>query len=71
MADNQESASGGVADCNEPALVVGMIGILKGRCQGIIEHSDGFVERHAMPLGVRCGFASIPLEARIAPFSRM
>ena len=44
-------------------LVVGMIGISKGRGQGIIEYRHGFVERDAVLLDVRCGFVAVPLEA--------
>jgi hypothetical protein len=62
MADDQESASRGIADCDKTTLVIGMIGISKGRGQGIIEHGHGFVEGQAMLSNVRRGLVTVPLE---------
>ncbi len=63
MANDQQSASGRVADRDKTTLIVGMIGIFKGRGERIIEYGHGFVERHAVLLDVRRGFVAVPLEA--------
>src|SRR2546425_12014431 len=63
MADDQESPSRRVADRDETTLILGMVGISKGRGQRIVECGHGFVERHTMLLDVRCRLFAVPLEA--------
>ena len=70
MANHKESSSHGIANCDEMTLVLGMIGICKGCGQGILEHGDGFVEGHAMLLGISSSLLAIPLEAHRTILSR-
>lgn len=67
MAHDQESAAGGAADSDKPALVVGMIGISKGGSQRIIEYRHGLLEGYAVLLEVRRSLLAVPLEAHCAP----
>ncbi len=70
MTDDQQSPPGGVADRNEPILIVRMIRISEGRSQRIIEYGDGLVKRHAMSPDVRCGLTAVPLEAHACTLTK-
>jgi hypothetical protein len=63
MTDNEKPISSRVAHRDKPILLVGVIGIGKGRSQSIIEYSHGLLERDAMLLDIRRRLVAIPLEA--------
>lgn len=55
-----------MADCDKPLFPDGVIGVIEGGRQSIIEYSSGFVKGHPMFPMVPLGLFTIPLKSHSA-----